>query len=245
MITSVQNEKVKQWNKLHKRKGRTKSGTFFIEGFHLVEEAHKSEWEIVEIIVQKDTHYPDWFDDYMVTVVGEKVLQYIARTETPQGVSAIIKMKEPKAIMGNSILLIDSIQDPGNLGTVIRTADAAGFDAVMLGDNTVDMYNDKVIRSTQGSLFHLSISQVNIKEKIPQLKTEGFSVWASALSNARQFNKLEVPEKTALIIGNEGAGIQSEIVDLADIVVKIPIYGEAESLNVSVAAGILMYYIKM
>lgn len=245
MITSVQNEKVKQWNKLHKRKGRTKSETFLIEGFHLVEEAHKSEWEIVEIIVQEDTHYPNWFANYMVTQVGEKVLQHIARTDTPQGVSAIIKMKEPETIIGNSILLIDSIQDPGNLGTVIRTADAAGFDAVMLGDNTVDMYNDKVIRSTQGSLFHLPISQVNIKEKIPELKAEGFSVWASALSNARPFDNLEVPDKTALIIGNEGAGIQSEIVDLADTVVKIPIYGEAESLNVSVAAGILMYYIKM
>lgn len=153
-------------------------------------------------------------------------------------------MKQPEKTTCNAVLLIDSIQDPGNLGTIIRTADAAGFDAVMLGDNTVDMYNDKVIRSTQGSLFHLPISHVNMENGIPHLKAEGFTVWASSLADALPFEEVEVRGKTALIVGNEGAGIRDEIVQLADSVVKIPIHGKAESLNVSVAAGILMYYIK-
>lgn len=244
MITSLQNEKVKQWIKLHKRKGRTQSETFFIEGFHLVEEAYKSSWEIIELIVQDGIDCSFFRGDFLVTKVGDNVFKHIAQTEAPQGIAAVVKMIQPKATDGNSVLLIDSVQDPGNLGTIIRTADAVGFNAVMLGDNTVDIYNDKVIRSTQGSLFHLPISQVNLVKIIPQLQADGFNVWASSLSNARSFEEIEVQGKIALIVGNEGAGIRDEIVDLADSIVRIPIHGNAESLNVSVAAGILMYYIK-
>ncbi|MFC4556630.1 TrmH family RNA methyltransferase [Virgibacillus kekensis] len=245
MITSVQNDKVKQWKKLHKRKGRTESGAFFVEGFHLVEEAHKSNWEIKELIVQEGINVQHIEGEFPITEVGDNVFKHISKTETPQGIAAIVKMNQPKVVNGSTVLLIDSIQDPGNLGTIIRTADAAGFNAVMLGENTVDAYNEKVIRATQGSLFHLPVTTENLDEKITELKEEGFNIWASSLSGARSFDELEVGSKTALILGNEGAGVRDEIVELADTVVKIPIYGKAESLNVSVAAGILMYYIKM
>ncbi|WP_164668424.1 TrmH family RNA methyltransferase [Virgibacillus doumboii] len=245
MITSVQNDKVKKWNKLHKRKGREQTGTFFIEGFHLIEEAFNSNWEFVEIIVQEGAEYPSWCNDFPVTFVGENVSQHISCTKTPQGIAAIVKMKVSSEITdASAVLLIDSIQDPGNLGTIIRTADAAGFDAVMLGEKTVDMYNDKVIRSTQGSLFHLPILQVDIIDQILKLKKSGFNVWASSLSNAVSYEEADPGDKTALIVGNEGAGIHEKVVNMADYNVRIPIYGKAESLNVSVAAGILMYYIK-
>ncbi|GGJ84489.1 23S rRNA methyltransferase [Lentibacillus kapialis] len=243
MITSLQNEKVKEWVKLQKRKGRRESGKFLIEGFHLVEEAYHSNWEIAEIIVEEGLDYSGWHHQFFTITVSRKVLQHITRTETPQGIAAVIKMKEPKEIEGHSVLLIDSIQDPGNLGTIIRTADAAGFDMVMLGDGTVDLYNDKVIRATQGSLFHLPVLQADLLKKIPKLQSGGYTVAASALTDAVSFKEMPANEKTALIIGNEGAGVRNELIDAADQSIKIPIYGQAESLNVSVAAGILMYYI--
>lgn len=244
MITSVQNNKVKQWNKLHSRKGRIKSGFFFIEGFHLIEEVHNSDWEITEIIVQDGIDYPEWCSESPVTMVSENVFKNIASTNTPQGIAAVVKMNQTEMGIGDSVLLVDAIQDPGNLGTIIRTADAAGVESIMLGENTVDMYNDKVIRATQGSLFHLPISHVSIPDEIPRLKKSGFQILASALNGAVPYNEIEIGKKTALIVGNEGAGINDEIIALADSAIKIPIHGKAESLNVSVAAGILMYYIK-
>ncbi|SFB24450.1 RNA methyltransferase, TrmH family [Lentibacillus halodurans] len=244
MITSLQNTKVKQWMKLHKRKGRKQSGMFLIEGFHLIEEAYQSKWGINEIMIVEGLHYPDWCDHFSMTTVSRNVLQHITQTETPQGIAAVVSMRQPEEVMCHTALLIDSIQDPGNLGTMIRTADAAGFDKVILGNNTVDVYNDKVIRATQGSLFHLPIIQADLKAKIPELQAEGFSVWASSLEHAIALEQAEVTGKTALIVGNEGAGVRDELIRLVDQSVKIPIYGKAESLNVSVAAGILMYYIK-
>ncbi|WP_010532443.1 TrmH family RNA methyltransferase [Lentibacillus jeotgali] len=244
MITSLQSEKVKEWAKLQRRKGRRQSGTFLAEGFHLVEEAYNSNWEIAEIIVEDGLDYSGWRDHFSAVTVSRKVLQHITRTETPQGIAAVVKMKEPKEFAGDTVLLIDSLQDPGNLGTIIRTADAAGFDMVLLGKGTVDLYNDKVIRATQGSLFHLPILQTNLLEKIPELKRNGFTVLASALTDAVSFKEMKADDKTALIVGNEGAGVQNELIESADQTVKIPIFGQAESLNVSVAAGILMYHLK-
>ncbi|MFD2046273.1 TrmH family RNA methyltransferase [Ornithinibacillus salinisoli] len=244
MITSVQNDKVKNWKKLQRRKERKNTGTFLIEGYHLVEEAWKSEWTIREIIVQQDVSVPAWCENYQVTVVGENVFQYISETKTPQGIAAIVSFKEQPASIGNFVLLIDAIQDPGNLGTIIRTADAAGFDAIILGNGTVDVFNDKVIRATQGSIFHIPIFQENLEERISILQQEGFSIWATALTNAKPYHTIEKPEKVALVLGNEGAGIKEDIIRQADTIVNIPIYGEAESLNVSVAAGILMYHVK-
>ncbi|RYG74867.1 RNA methyltransferase [Lentibacillus lipolyticus] len=243
VITSLQNEKVKKWMKLHKRKGRRQAGMFLAEGFHLVEEAYKSGWEIVEVIVQEEMDCPDWCSHLPVVTVSRKVLQQITQTETPQGIAATVYMKEPERIAGNTLLLMDAIQDPGNTGTMIRTADAAGFDGVILGEGTADLYNDKVIRATQGSLFHLPIVQADLNEKIPALQQEGFTVWAAALRNAIPYEKLSVSPQVALIVGNEGAGIRDDIIELADQSVSIPVRGKAESLNVSIAAGILMYYI--
>ncbi|MGY0693128.1 TrmH family RNA methyltransferase [Virgibacillus sp. FSP13] len=244
MITSVQNDKVKLWNKLKKKKDRIQLKTFLIEGFHLVEEVHSSDWEIKEIILQEGIDVPEFAEGYPIVIVSSLVFNHISNTKTPQGIAAVVKMKNYNQEMFEQVLILDAIQDPGNLGTMIRTADAAGFDAVILGDNTVDMYNDKVVRSTQGSLFHIPIFQANLLTKISQLKKDGFTVWASALTNSSSYLEIKPSKKTALIIGNEGSGIHEDVLGLADICVKIPIYGKAESLNASVAAGILMYYIK-
>jgi TrmH family RNA methyltransferase len=244
MITSLQNNQVKRWKKLQTRKERMKTGTFLVEGFHLIEEARASNWKIKEFIIREDVEIPSWCDDELIIVVSDIVFQHIAQTNTPQGIIAVIEMNRNSASTGNQVLMIDCIQDPGNLGTIIRTADAAGFSAVILGKGTVDLYNDKVIRATQGSLFHIPIIQGYLLEEINVLKQAGFTIWATALKHSKVYTEIPIPEKTALILGNEGAGVHEDILQVADSIVKIPIYGKAESLNVSIAAGILMYHLK-
>lgn len=244
MITSTQNSQVKKWKKLHTRKERVKTDLFLIEGFHLIEEAKQSNWEIKEVIFREDVDVPTWCEDLNIYIVSKSVFQHIAQTSTPQGMVAVVRIKEWARFTGNHVLLIDRIQDPGNLGTIIRTADAAGFSAVILGKGTVDPFNDKVIRATQGSLFHIPIFQADLLAKINELKQTGFTIWATALQDSKKYTELPVPEKVALILGNEGAGVDSDLLHEANSIVNIPILGKAESLNVSVAAGILMYYLR-
>ncbi|MUV39372.1 putative tRNA/rRNA methyltransferase YsgA [Lentibacillus sp. JNUCC-1] len=244
MITSKKNEQVKQWKKLQTKKGRGQTGLFWIEGFHLVEEAVASDWEVHHIIVGENVQLSSIYADYPNTAVAEHVFDYLAETRQPQRIAAVVKMKQHEAVAGKNILLIDAVQDPGNLGTMIRTADAAGFDGVVAGANSVDMFNDKVIRATQGSLFHIPVVQQDLLTAIGQLKKNDFKVWAAALEGAETYTMVQPSEKTALLVGNEGAGISQTLLEKADTVVSIPIRGQAESLNVSIAAAILMYYIK-
>lgn len=241
VITSVQNNQVKEWKKLHRKKYRIETNTFLIEGMHLIEEAFNSDWEIETVIVQEEMEAPTWMNEENVVFVTKRVFKEISQTEAPQGIAAIVNMKTLIPKKEQYVLLIDAIQDPGNLGTMIRTADAAGFSKVVLGNGTVDVFNDKVIRATQGSLFHIPIEQANLADAIRELQQNDFTVWASTLRKAVDFSEMDAKEKSALIVGNEGAGINEQWVEMADKLVKIPIYGEAESLNVSVAAGILMY----
>ena len=244
MITSVKNEKVKAWKKLQQRKERKQTNTFLIEGLHLIEEAWKSEWRIKEIIVLDFEVLPEWVQDFAVEEVSDNVFQYISQTQTPQGIAAVVEIKRMDNNKGNHVLLIDAVQDPGNLGTMIRTADAAGFDGIVLGEGTVDLFNDKVVRATQGSLFHLPIYDAKLTDEIVALKKAGFTIWATALEDAEIYSDVSVANKMAIIMGNEGAGVNRELIALADTIVTIPIYGKAESLNVSIASAILMYYVK-
>lgn len=244
MITSTQNPHVKDWIKLHSKKYRTRTQSFLIEGFHLLEDAINSGWHIETLIVQDGVMLPDWLSTQKFITVNQQVFTAISQTETPQGVAAVVKMPDTQHITGNHLLLIDQVQDPGNLGTMIRTADAAGFSQVILGKGTVDVYNDKVIRASQGSIFHIPVLEANLLELIPNLQKQSYTVLASALHNSVAYDAVGQPNKVALVMGNEGSGITPEILQLADQCIKIPIYGQAESLNVSIAAGILMYQLR-
>src|SRR5699024_6861772 len=181
MITSLQNERVKQFKKLHNKKERKKTNTFMVEGFHLVEEAHNSNWVIREIIIQDSIELPNMLEVYPITRVSHVVFNHISQTQSPQGSAAIVKMTQTPGSGSDKVLMVDGIQDPGNLGTIIRTADAAGFASIILGDKTVDMFNDKAVRATQGSLFHVMIRYQNLQDAIPTLQRDGYSIWASAL----------------------------------------------------------------
>lgn len=243
MITSTQNTVIKEIKKLHQKKFREQTEQFLVEGHHLVKEAHMSQFDIDTIIIREDTDLPGWTKDYEIIDVTTEVFKMISQTETPQGIAAIVnKHRFDNQNLGH-ILLLDAIQDPGNLGTMIRTAEAAGFTKVVLGKGTVDPFNDKVIRATQGAMFSIEIIHADLLDEIEKLKTDNYSIWAATLDNATVYSDVEVTSNTALIIGNEGSGISTDIINVVTDKVKIPIYGRAESLNAGVAAGVLMYHL--
>lgn len=242
MITSVQNQQVKQWKKLHQKKYREKTNSFLVEGIHLVEEAYYSGWEIAMVIVREGIELPSWLNTIQYQYVNDAVCKELSQTETPQGLLAIVLMQHYPDTFGSHTLLLDGVQDPGNVGTMIRTADAAGFQHVVLGSGTVDVYNEKVIRASQGSIFHLAITEQPLQDTIVQLKQRQTTIYATALEAATPIQQVTPQTPLAIIMGNEGAGIASDILHVADERVTIPIFGEAESLNVSVAAGIFMYH---
>lgn len=181
IISSTKNEKIKELAKLQTAKGRKKAGLYLLEGEHLVEEAIKENAPI-ELIVVSSNRLEDY--QYLlaqtvvqVLVVSQEVFQKLSMTETAQGILAAVKIEnQTEPPCNGRIIVLDAVQDPGNLGTIVRTADAAGFDAVVLGAGTVDLYNDKVIRSMQGSHFHIPVFQADLREYLPSLKTQGVEV---------------------------------------------------------------------
>ncbi|WP_079708312.1 TrmH family RNA methyltransferase [Paraliobacillus ryukyuensis] len=243
MITSVKNETIKQWKKLKQKKYRDQAQQFLVEGAHLVEEAINSQHTVEKIIIQTGVESMIDLKDIAVVTVSDNVMEHLADTKSPQGIMAVVHMKERTLASKNRLLLLDAIQDPGNVGTMIRTADAAGFSGIILGAETADLYNEKVIRASQGSIFHLPIVQSDLALAVEDLKQQGVSIWASTLEQAEPINQLDVSEKIALIVGNEGAGVSASLLQQSDQRVHIPIYGQAESLNVSVATGIMLYQI--
>lgn len=243
-IHSDKNAQVKQWKKLHTKKGRDQSGTFLVEGFHLVEEALS---QIEEIILSEKTEMPPSFDygSIPVTVVTEEISRQLAETETTQGIFAVCSQPKQDFTIGKTFLLIDSVQDPGNLGTMIRTADAAGIDAVIVGKGSVDIYNPKVLRSAQGSHFHLPVVSGDLSVWIDKLREENIPVYGTSLENGAVYTEAGRKDSFALLVGNEGSGVSKELLEKTQQNLYIPILGKSESLNVAVAAGILLYYLKM
>jgi TrmH family RNA methyltransferase len=243
-IESVKNPKVKAWKKLLTKKERDQSGTYLVEGFHLVEEALK-EQIVLEVIVNQDMERQMHMNLEGIEVVYVKgdVMKVICDTETPQGIAAVCEQKTVSIddIKLEKILLLDRVQDPGNLGTMIRTADAAGIDAVILGEGCADPYNPKVVRATQGSLFHLPLMKVNLAEFIEKLD---MPVYGTALEGGLPFEQVEKAESFALLMGNEGQGVSKDLLEITTKNLYIPIYGKSESLNVAIAAGILLYYLR-
>ncbi|WP_408007148.1 TrmH family RNA methyltransferase [Pseudalkalibacillus sp. A8] len=248
-ITSPKNGRVKEWNKLKRKKGRDKAGAFIIEGPHLIEEALKHNAEVTDLIIDESFRIPsNWHTGNVTTwVAAPSVIGELADTETPQGVVAIVQVtdKEMELSSDGTYLLLDGIQDPGNLGTIIRTADSAGANGVVLGNGTVDLYNSKVIRSTQGSLFHLPIVKGNLLELIPRMKEKGIQVFGTSLKGGIPYTSSQKTSGYALLLGNEANGVHEDLLASTDQNLFVPIYGQAESLNVAVATGILLYGLKV
>jgi TrmH family RNA methyltransferase len=257
-MLELSKEKLKQILKLKTEKGREKEGRFLIEGLRLCEEAFFSDWEVelllfpweyVQFLKAKKLMREFLKEKRETLILSNQDIKKLTDTQTPQGIFAVVKKKAftlNKDFLKKAALLVglDNMRDPGNLGTIIRTADSAGADGILLSTGCVELYNPKVIRSTMGSIFHLPvIEKLELKEIIPELKSSGFKTFASDVRQGKDYTRLNYPEKTCLLIGSEAAGIRKEILNSADERIKIPIYGKAESLNASVAAGILLYEI--
>lgn len=240
MITSKDNSRIKTAKKLYKKKNRR--NTYLIEGVHLYEEACQSDCEIKQVFVtEKFSHLPN------VTLVSDEVMKFLSDAATPQGIITEVSLPTYQFTpsMLAKLLVLENVQDPGNVGTMIRTADAAGFSGVVLTKGSADIYSPKVLRTMQGSHFHLPVFQeMDAISLYQQLKKEGVTVIATTLSDKSvNYSTIQTPEKFALVMGNEGSGINSETADIANILAHIHMPGQAESLNVAVAAGILMFFL--
>lgn len=246
-IESTGNALVKHWKKLiTTRKDREKSKEFVVEGYHLVEEALKVPGMVKHILLGDHASLENkWNTDGVEVIeISTEVVNELADTEHTQGIFAHCSQPSWKVAPSewSRVLLIDSVQDPGNVGTMIRTADAAGVDAVILGKGSADAYNPKTLRSAQGSTFHLPVIKADLEEWIPSLADEGFSIMGTALENASNYKEVAVTQKMAFIMGNEGSGVQPNLLQQVDQRVSIPIYGKAESLNVAIATAIVLYH---
>ncbi|WP_251671127.1 MULTISPECIES: RNA methyltransferase [unclassified Sporosarcina] len=246
-IESTQNSLVKHWKKLVTiRKERDQTKEFLVEGYHLVEEALKREGTVIQLLVREDIEIPaDW--QAPIIEITAAVAKEISETEQTQGVFAYCKQPqydETQQKNWTKLLLIDAVQDPGNIGTMIRTADAAGLDGVILGKGCADPYNPKTVRSAQGSHFHIPVIRAELAEWLIHLKTNKVSLIGTGLHEAVSLNEIKPQSDFALLVGNEGSGVNPDLLSQADQVVKIPLYGQAESMNVAVATGILLYKLR-
>jgi len=237
IISSPKNEKIKELVKLQTAKGRKKAGMYLLEGEHLVEEAIK-ENALIELIVVSSNRLEDYQlllgqTNAQLVVVSQDVFQKLSMTETTQGILAVVEIVKQEALPQNGrMIVLDAVQDPGNLGTIVRTADAAGFDAVILGTGTVDLYNDKVF-------------QADLKDYLPTLKDKGVQVAVTALHrDSKDYTVLQGVTDVAIVVGNEGQGVSNDVISLADVIITIPMFGKAESLNVAIASALLMYKTK-
>ena len=239
IITSKSNNVIKNAKKLHQKKYRTDS--YLIEGWHLFEEAVENQAIIRQVFVLEA--YLDRVENIQnVTVVTSEILNLLADSKTPQ---ILLEQPELPDPLQGRYLYLEDVQDPGNVGTMIRTADAAGFDGVMLSKASADLYSLKTLRSMQGSHFHLPIWKLDREELMERAEQSHLAVLATTLSEASiDYRQLPQNDQFILVMGNEGNGISQEMAAQADQLVHIPMPGRAESLNVAVAAGILMFYLR-
>ncbi|MBP3634945.1 MAG: RNA methyltransferase [Bacilli bacterium] len=236
VIESTDNKKIKDFRKLKQKKYRDKEKMFLVEGIHLVVEAYKS-GNLIEVILEENEKVDI---NIKTTYVTKQVLKSLSELETPYNIIGVCKFSEEKDI-GNKVLILDDIQDPGNLGTIIRSALAFNIDTIILSDNTVDLYNSKVLRSSQGMNFHVNILRGNIKEYILKLKDDNFKIYTTDVNNGKDIKSVTNTKKYAIIMGNEGRGVFKGISDLSDDKIYIKMNRECESLNVAVATSIILY----
>ncbi len=236
LYTSIENKKIKEIKKLNNKKYRKETGLFIIESEHLIKEAYKS-GNLKELILLENTEYKL---NVETNYVNEKVMKYITELDTiPNMIGICNQLKEKE--LGNKILMLDGIQDPGNLGTIIRSAVAFHIDTIILGHNTVDLYNTKVLRASEGMIFNINIMEKKLTEFIPELKKMQYKIVGTKVTDGKDIKDLEKNQKICIIMGNEGNGISNEILNLCDDYIYIKMASICESLNVGVATSIILY----
>lgn len=241
-ITSLKNDIVVQTKKLKNKKYREQTKTFFAEGIKNVKDSLKLCG--AERIFVTDEKLLDMDYKCPCYVVSEQIMKELSDTVTPQGMAAVFKMKEfCYDNVSDKILLLNGVSDPGNVGTILRTACAFGFNTVILDSKTADIYSPKIIRSAMSSVFALNILRTpSLEEEVERFKKEGYSFYVSCLSEkSEDINKIHFDKKCIIALGNEANGADKSILNLADKLYIIPMESEIESLNVAVAGAISMY----
>lgn len=252
-ITSIKNERVKYLRKLYQKKYRKERNQFILEGLRLIRGAYKSGADIENIYLTQAYYNQHKSESFLINneknliFITDSLISEVADTENPQAVIAIVNEPKttPAEVMSKDyILVIDQIQDPGNMGTMIRTAAAAGFQSLIISKGSVDIFNLKVLRATAGAIYSIPfIKDVELAELKELLKEKKQTIYAADLNTDKHYNKIKYVKPLSLIIGNEGNGIRRKLLDMADICVKIPLKGNIESLNAGVAAGVIMFKI--
>lgn len=242
-ITSTKNPQVAAIKALKTRKAREEAGAFLVEGAKMVKEAIALDRQVLSLWTTEEAFLPEAVD-CPCYVVPEHVMQALCNTVTPQGIAAVVKLPvtpSPDAL-GKRIIVLEDVQDPGNVGTILRTADAAGFTGAILSKGTADPFSPKCLRATMGSIFRLPLLiSADITQPLTTLKSQDFSLLAAELSRDDFFERQDIGERVALIIGNEGNGISRDVSMTATHHLALPMAGGAESLNAAIAAGIMMY----
>lgn len=257
MITSTGNARVKQliqWQK--KRKSRDEDRVFLVEGIRMFVEAPE---EQVEAVYVSESFYSRRKEELSLDnwggrleILSDSVFAHVSDTKTPQGVLLVLKQMEytPEEVMAPSqkdgkaplLMVLDNLQDPGNLGTILRAGEAAGVTGVIMSRDCVDVYNPKVIRSTMGSVYRMPFAYVeDLVETVNAMRKNGIHTYAAHLKGKNSYEEEDYTCGTAFLIGNEGNGLRDEVADAAEIYVKIPMCGEVESLNAAVASSVLMF----
>lgn len=236
LYTSIKNEKIKNLKKLTSKKYRDETGLFLVETWHLINEAYACGF-LDEILLKegKETSL-----NVKVNYASSVVLNYLSNISSSCDVIGICHKKEEK-LKDGKILMLDNVQDPGNIGTIIRSSVAFNVDTLILSEDCADIYNDKVIRSSQGMIFKMNIIRADLKEKIIYLKENGYKIFGSKVDLGKSPKNVTKSEKFAIIMGNEGKGISNEILNLCDEYIYIKTNDNCESLNVGVATSIILY----
>lgn len=239
-LASLSNEKVKFWTSLKEKKYRDQSGLFVIEDLHLIKEAHEKGY-LETLLVNEKERIPFSFPStYLVT---PSIISKLSNTVSENKYLGIARKPKPKKL-GNRLIILDQVQDPGNVGTIIRLGLAFGFETIVFSCGCCDPYSPKTVRATQGALFSLNIYENHdLVSLIKKLKSEHIKVYGTALKNAEELDKFSPQNELALVFGNEGNGMREEIIKECDSLIKIPMK-TFESLNVAVAAGIIAYHFR-
>lgn len=236
MINSINNDKIKKYSKLLQKKYRDETNLYIVSTDHLVREAIKRNIVVdIFLLDGRENKYGN------VTYVTEQVMRKLTNLKTLPSVVAIVKKEKSNEIKGN-VIMLDGLQDPGNVGTIIRSAVAFNINTIIVGDNTVDIYNEKVLRASEGMIYNINIIKRNLVDSIMDLKLDGYTVIGTKVDNGKNIKDISA-NKYAFIVGNEGNGINSEILDLCDEYVYINMSESCESLNVGIASSIIMYEI--
>lgn len=238
LYSSINNEKIRKLKKLKEKKYRDEENIFLVEGKHLTTEAFNNGY-LIELLVPENSNYKL---EVETNEISENIIKYLSDLKTPTGIFGICRKKE-MTLKEGKILILDSVQDPGNMGTIIRSSVAFGIDTIVVNEKCADIYSDKVIRSSQGMIFSANIIKENLEEFIEKIN-KTHKIIVTKVDGGKALKDIEKAKKFAIIMGSEGNGVSKELLKAADEYLYIPMNKKCESLNVAVAASIILYELR-